>query len=47
MQAAGKGHEKVVDTLIRHGAAIDLQSNTGDTALSLAAFYGRPAALLC
>ena len=36
MQAAGKGHEKVVDTLIRHGAAIDLQANTGDTALSWA-----------
>ena len=43
MAAAGNGQKEAVDTLIRHGAAIDLQVNTGDTALSWAAFYGHPA----
>ncbi len=34
------GHEKIVETLIMHGATIDLQNNKGETALMAAASFG-------
>ena len=40
MDAAGKGHEGVVELLLQRGAEINKQSNVGDTALMMAAFNG-------
>ena len=40
MSAAGNGHERVVELLIRHGAEIDKQNYRGRTALMSAASYG-------
>ena len=37
MLAADKGHERVVELLLRHGAEVDLQDSGGGTALMSAA----------
>ena len=41
MDAAGQGHEAVVEALVEAGAAVDAQDNNGLTALVLAATSGR------
>ena len=38
MTAAGHGHERLVELLLRHGAAINMQDSDGDTALMDAAY---------
>ena len=40
ISAAGHGHERVVELLLRHGAEINKQSSNGGTALMIATNYG-------
>ena len=40
MHAAGQGHERVVELLLRRGAGIDMQTSNGGTALMAAASQG-------
>lgn len=40
IMASTNGHEKIVETLIKYGATIDLQNNKGETALMAAASFG-------
>ena len=45
MHAAMHGHRGIVDTLLLHGADARLKRADGQTAVGLAAAYGRPASL--